>query len=206
MLSCKRNTGGMGFCVLLSALALLLSGCVVRTYSLTRDRVDQDLSDSTGNRGYLMGSAPVGEVEAERPTTRTTQVVEIELHSPIKFDRMGKKGNKKVSETTDAQLSTDLTSTADDSSAFTTSGGSQSTYVSSDVSSQQYTVQEGDTLQKISSKFYGTTKKWMKIFDANKNKLKTPDRVRPGQVLDIPDVAGSVIGESSLQEPAGNLK
>ena len=205
MLSCKRNTGGMGFCILLSALALLLSGCVVRTYSLTRDRVDQDLSDSTGNRGYLMGSAPVGEVEAERPTTRTTQVVEIELHSPIKFDRMGKKGHKKASETTDAQASMDATS-SNDSGAFTTSGGSQSAYVSSDVSSQQYTVQVGDTLQKISSKFYGTTKKWMKIFNANKAKLKSPDRVRPGQVLDIPDVSSSTSGDSSIQEPAENLK
>ena len=142
MLSCKRNTGGMGFCILLSALALLLSGCVVRTYSLTRDRVDQDLTESSGNRGYLMGSAPAGGVEIERPTTRTTQVVEIELHSPIKFDRMHKKAPKQESDTAGTQVTTDSTS-----STGTMAGESQSSAISSSVSSQQYKVQEGDTLQ-----------------------------------------------------------
>jgi len=205
MLSYRKITGGAGFCVLLSGLALLLSGCVVRTYSLTRDRVDQDLTESTGNRGYLMGSAPVGEVETERPTTRTTQVVEIELHSPIKFDRMHKKAPKQGSDTSGAQTTLDSTSSYG-SGTGTTADESQSTSSYSSVSSRQYTVQEGDTLQKISSKFYGTTKKWMKVFDANKNKLKSPDRVRPGQVLDIPDVAGSAIGESSVQESTENLK
>ena len=201
MLSYRKNVGSMGFCVLLSGLALLLSGCVVRTYSLTRDRVDQDLTESSGNRGYLMGSAPAGGVEIERPTTRTTQVVEIELHSPIKFDRMHKKAPKQESDTAGTQVTTDSTS-----STGTMAGESQSSAISSSVSSQQYKVQEGDTLQKISKKFYGTTKNWAKIFEANKNKLKSPDRVRPGQVLDIPGVSGGTTGESSLQEPAENLK
>ena len=38
------------------ASVFMLSGCVVRTYSLTRDRVDQNLEE--GNRGYLKGQAP----------------------------------------------------------------------------------------------------------------------------------------------------
>ncbi|KPK39610.1 MAG: hypothetical protein AMJ78_08260 [Omnitrophica WOR_2 bacterium SM23_29] len=49
-----------------------------------------------------------------------------------------------------------------------------------------YKVQKGDTLQKISTKFYGTTKKWRKIFLANQDKLKSPDKVYPGQMLRIP--------------------
>ncbi len=45
-----------GICVLTSTLAL--SGCVARTYNLTRDRIDQDLSSSSGNRGYIKGTRP----------------------------------------------------------------------------------------------------------------------------------------------------
>jgi nucleoid-associated protein YgaU len=52
--------------------------------------------------------------------------------------------------------------------------------------STTYVVQKGDTLQKISSKVYGTTKKWKKIFEANKELLKDPDKIKPGQELVIP--------------------
>ncbi|NQV04749.1 MAG: LysM peptidoglycan-binding domain-containing protein [Candidatus Omnitrophica bacterium] len=51
-----------------------------------------------------------------------------------------------------------------------------------------YVVKKGDTLQKISSELYGTTKKWKKIFDANKDTLKDPDKIRVGQKLVIPDL------------------
>nr|MBU1327838.1 LysM peptidoglycan-binding domain-containing protein [Candidatus Omnitrophota bacterium] len=51
---------------------------------------------------------------------------------------------------------------------------------------QYYIVQKGDTLQKISEKFFGTTQKWKSIYDANKHILKSPDRIRPGQKLAIP--------------------
>ncbi|HVY63111.1 MAG TPA: LysM peptidoglycan-binding domain-containing protein [Planctomycetota bacterium] len=54
------------------------------------------------------------------------------------------------------------------------------------VHAKTYTVQRGDTLQKISQKLYGTTKNWQKIFDANKSKLKKPDMIVVGMVLQIP--------------------
>lgn len=47
-----------------------------------------------------------------------------------------------------------------------------------------YVVKKGDTLSKISIKFYGTAAKWRKIADANK--LKNPNRIFPGQKLKIP--------------------
>ena len=49
-----------------------------------------------------------------------------------------------------------------------------------------YTVQSGDTLSKISKQYYGDANKYMKIFEANKDKLKDPDKIQPGQVLVIP--------------------
>ena len=50
-----------------------------------------------------------------------------------------------------------------------------------------YTVQGGDTLSKISKQFYGNPNQYMKIFDANKDQLKNPDVIKPGQVLKIPN-------------------
>jgi nucleoid-associated protein YgaU len=49
-----------------------------------------------------------------------------------------------------------------------------------------YTVLKGDTLSKISKQYYGDANKYMKIFDANKDKLKDPDKIQVGQVLTIP--------------------
>lgn len=51
---------------------------------------------------------------------------------------------------------------------------------------QAYTVQSGDTLSKISKQFYGDAGKYMKIFEANKDQLSDPDKIKVGQVLQIP--------------------
>lgn len=47
-----------------------------------------------------------------------------------------------------------------------------------------YEVKSGDNLSKIASKYPGMT--WQKIFDANKDILKNPDLIQPGQKLRIP--------------------
>ncbi len=49
-----------------------------------------------------------------------------------------------------------------------------------------YTVQPGDTLSKIAKQFYGNANAYMKIFDANKDKLSDPNKIQVGQVLRIP--------------------
>jgi nucleoid-associated protein YgaU len=51
---------------------------------------------------------------------------------------------------------------------------------------QSYTVQAGDTLSKIAKQFYGNAQQYMKIFEANKDKLKDPNMIQVGQVLRIP--------------------
>ncbi len=50
-----------------------------------------------------------------------------------------------------------------------------------------YTVKSGDTLSKISKQFYGDAGKYMKIFEANRDKLSNPDLIKVGQVLTIPE-------------------
>jgi LysM repeat protein len=174
----------LGICVLTSTLAL--SGCVARTYNLTRDRVDQDLTTSSGNRGYIMGVPPEA---GERKTTRTTRVFEIELG-------LAKKSNVKCPTTTAPIVSSmEEPASSQEYSTETTSGDYE-----------QYTVGKNDTLQKISKKFTGTTKNWMKIYEANKNVLSTPDKLYPGQILNIPTNLSS---EKVTQSPVGtevNLK
>jgi nucleoid-associated protein YgaU len=49
-----------------------------------------------------------------------------------------------------------------------------------------YTVQAGDSLSKISKQFYGDANKYMKIFEANKDKLTDPNKVNVGTELLIP--------------------
>lgn len=51
---------------------------------------------------------------------------------------------------------------------------------------QSYTVQAGDTLSKISKEHYGDANKYMKIFEANRDQLSDPDKIKPGQTLKIP--------------------
>ncbi len=50
-----------------------------------------------------------------------------------------------------------------------------------------YTVKSGDTLSKISQRFLGSANRYMDIFNANKDKLKDPDKIQVGQQLVIPN-------------------
>ena len=47
-----------------------------------------------------------------------------------------------------------------------------------------YTVVSGDSLSKIATKYPGLT--WQKIFEANRDQIKNPDLIHPGQKLRIP--------------------
>ena len=52
-----------------------------------------------------------------------------------------------------------------------------------------YTVKSGDTLSKIAKEHLGDANAYMKIFEANKDQLSDPDKIKPGQVLKIPSAA-----------------
>jgi LysM repeat protein len=51
---------------------------------------------------------------------------------------------------------------------------------------QMYTVQRGDTLGSISNHFYGNTKDYNRIFEANKDRIKDPNMIHVGEKLMIP--------------------
>jgi nucleoid-associated protein YgaU len=51
---------------------------------------------------------------------------------------------------------------------------------------ETYTVQKGDSLSKIAKSRYGEAGKWKIIYEANKDIIKNPDLIYPGQVLKLP--------------------
>ncbi|AKS44687.1 LysM domain-containing protein [Octadecabacter temperatus] len=57
-----------------------------------------------------------------------------------------------------------------------------------DVEARFYTVQSGDSLGAISIKFFGSIEHFETIFEANKGLLSSPDRIRVGQRLVIPQL------------------
>ncbi|HUF35256.1 MAG TPA: LysM peptidoglycan-binding domain-containing protein [Gemmatimonadales bacterium] len=52
---------------------------------------------------------------------------------------------------------------------------------------QQYTVVKGDSLSKIAKRFYGDAQQWRKIYEANRDQIKNPDLIQPGQTFRIPN-------------------
>lgn len=57
---------------------------------------------------------------------------------------------------------------------------------SSSTAIKIHEVKSGDSLSKIAKQEYGDAAKWPLIFEANKDVLKDPDKIRIGQKLRIP--------------------
>lgn len=49
-----------------------------------------------------------------------------------------------------------------------------------------YTIQKGDSLWKIAKKYYGDGNKYPKLFEANREVIKDPDKIYPGQQIRVP--------------------
>ena len=58
--------------------------------------------------------------------------------------------------------------------------------VGSATAAKTYTVKAGDTLSAIAKAQLGNANDYMKIFEANKDQLSDPNKIKPGQVLRMP--------------------
>lgn len=108
--------------------------------------------------------------------------------SPVFGDKpdsgTGKAGaSPDFSDTTSSSSSTPPTGKADFSDV--TSG--QSTTAPAAGTGKTYTVKSGDSLSRIAKQFYGDANKWHRIYEANRDKIKNPDLIHPGQEFTIPD-------------------
>jgi nucleoid-associated protein YgaU len=158
-------------------MVLFLSGCLGRTYLTNRNKLDFD--PVTGER-----HAPTNDPK----DNEKVMVWEIELN----------KGKVPPKPTTTAETTTESTYTQTESTqstAFSTpepvtevsATPATTTTASGDKTYTEYTVQKSDTLQKISQKVYGTTKKWQLLYNENKDVLKGPDKLYPGLVIKVPN-------------------
>ncbi len=176
--------------------AFLLSGCVVRSYRVDKDRVDQELS---GNRGFITGMA--SEDMGPRKETRSIRVVEMELGLPFGLGRSAKKKKpKKMFRQKESEVETAMPVSMEEPYAMESAPGQEY---------EEYVVEKNDTLQKISQKFYGTTRKWKEIFEYNSDSLKSPDKLYPGKTIRIPVSSAakrSAEPAAALEAPADYLK
>ena len=149
------------------------SGIQIRSYVEDKPRVNTEI---TGNQGYLLGTPPAADI-SNKKKTRKMYVLEISKAADLEEGRSGVNEN-----TAGGMAGTDMAS--DDSSSREISQVSKE---QSEVPSfVEYKVEKDDTLQKISKKFYDTYKKWPKIYEANKEKIKDPNHIKPGITLKIP--------------------
>jgi nucleoid-associated protein YgaU len=65
--------------------------------------------------------------------------------------------------------------------------GTGATGTSGKSAQRTYTVKSGDTLSRIAKEHLGDANAYMKIFEANRDQLSDPDKIKPGQVLKIPE-------------------
>ncbi|HXX30297.1 MAG TPA: LysM peptidoglycan-binding domain-containing protein [Myxococcaceae bacterium] len=78
-----------------------------------------------------------------------------------------------------------MSSPDDDPDFSDVKAGSSS--VSLDPKDQRtYTVVKGDSLSKIAKDLLGDARKWRALYELNKDQIKNPDLIYPGQVLKLP--------------------
>jgi len=153
---------------------IILSGCLTtRTYTRQEPRKDLEIE---GNQGCLSGECEQEVRENRLGDTRTVSVVEIEF-GPGEI-KEGKVWERIVKE--EAQAKAEL----EEMEVVEVVPEEESAELEK-METQYYVVQERDTLQKISYKFYGTTRRWSFIYEANRDVLKSPDRLYPGVKIKI---------------------
>ncbi|MFH1459199.1 MAG: LysM peptidoglycan-binding domain-containing protein [Candidatus Omnitrophota bacterium] len=198
--------------LIICLVGMSASGCAkrVKITTIEKERIDQDTT--AGNQGFIAGTPPPQDEFKVRATTREIYQVTLDLppypqwknfrFKPTEDKKLwGNRGyiyggpqliekeetepiqpaeseniilpdaEEDIQEKEEVQDFTLPAQTYEEESAFT-----------------DYVVKKGDTLQKISLKVYGTTKKWKKIFDFNSGVLKNPNKIYPGQKIKIPQM------------------
>ena len=178
--------------VVYAFLGITMAGCAsvkARSYVETKDRVDQDID---GNAGYLKGTPSLQESAAPARKTRNIYVVEI-TKNPVDEDEPIPSIEENPAGSSWNQATADSPKKSSWKSSPPTAGPDESTtprppssFTPPSPLPAQYTVGKDDTLQTISKKFYNSYSKWPKIYEANKDKIDDPNRVRWGVVLTIP--------------------
>ncbi len=169
------------FCLM---MGIVLAGCAsvkARTYVETKERVDQE---PAGNAGYLFGTTSP-QPGSQMKKTRQVYVLEVTQKTPEEgklTKDLETNINKNSPALPDASPAPLVSSPIKEALQEITS---PTPFVAPTLPAQ-YTVSKDDTLQTISKKFYNSYSKWPKIYEANKDKIPDPNRIKAGLVLTIP--------------------
>ena len=184
---------GMG----ILGLLIFIYGCSsskvhLHSYIDTKKRVDQEI---TGNAGYIHGT-PSPEALQKSPK-QTRQVFVVEFDKENKEEQEEQPQPKKIDRSSSSTLMEE-TQRAERVSThqpkinippieeMTSQGNVTGKGVVATTSFVEYKIEKDDTLQKISKKFYKAYNKWPRIYEANRDVLKSPDHIKPGLVIKIP--------------------
>ena len=189
---------------LLAGGLVWLAGCAssdleVRAYTQDKPRVDQEMH---GNAGYL-----VGEPKYNPPLKPTRKIYVVEVSSPEEIPPGLKKQEpvydkdidpallnpppvKRTTKVEEVYREVDVQIPPLDAIPPEPPKEARPTEIRPDDFHPNdfvsYTVEKGDTLQKISKKFYDAFSKWPRIYKANEDVIKDPNRIEPGITLRIP--------------------
>jgi nucleoid-associated protein YgaU len=183
----------------LIVLLALSTGCGLRAQTYVMDKPRVGIEKGSGNAGYLSGTPVFVE-----PEKRTRKVYVLEITKAIP-ESEAKKIEQETSMVTQTAVEIPAAAPAASASAPSEHGSNkivipkieeESASSATPMTAEKaiegpkgtttYTVQKDDTLQKIAKKYYGTYSAWLKIYNANKEKIKNPNFVRPGTVLTLP--------------------
>lgn len=176
-------------------MVLTLAGCAgttgsgggieTRAYIADKQRVDQNMEG--GNFGYINGTPKQPDL-SKMSKSRKVYVLEFTKNPDVTVEDLRKGAPAAQPVTIDVPERS-----AEESSAYESPDPVIIENIPSvkDDAEQpgrptEYVVQKDDTLQKISKKIYGTYKKWYSIYEANKDILSDPNRIKPGLTIRIP--------------------
>lgn len=100
------------------------------------------------------------------------------------FDKFGKKEEKPKADFSNVQSGSSTTAGEPAAAPVPDLGPTGTT--GNAATDDTYVVVSGDSLSKIAKRHYGDMNQWRRIYDANRDQIKDPDLIHPGQKLRIP--------------------
>lgn len=177
----------VGTVIAMGLTVAMVTGCRTATRIVEEPRVDLQVV-SSDNRGYLLGTPP----PASEPWKTTRKMVETEIEVPSLPGSASQVSKPPVG----------LREVAPPEVDFSESGPASDQGLPQTFDT--YVVKKGDTLWSIAADphVFGDATKWRKLYAANHDVLKSPDRLRAGMTLRVPR-GGAAPAPSASQEPAG---
>ena len=168
-----------------------IAGCIT-VEKVVRERIDQQ---PTGNRGYIKGTAPPRSHVAK---SKTREYIDVRIEIPTFGEVAGGHYARPAKPKGVSRVRKDIPAVERPAPTVYIPPPAPTREVKRTAPAVKrvqpalhpglYKVKEGDSLGRIAKRFYGKASKWTLIYEANIDKIKDPQRIRPGIELIIPRV------------------